>query len=247
MTIADLIQFHRYGSIRLTSDRIRGIEGWTWYHFLFFKCLFKEKNQFSFHLASYCVMHLSRWNEDYIFNYSELCSLTGVYWLNVPFNFPAATCFPFGLQQTEKETEYIYYIWATWQNRDVKILVSVSHSLHVMPSESGRLDCTLTLSVTSKIIILPSERQVANMDARAGLHFRSCTRVPGGAGGCSDAKGNFCGFAWKDKHKLWSWKNTKCLNWYNVGVTSSWDPAHSHLMEDYNLKLFPCNNITHLP
>ena len=40
--------------------------------------------------------------------YGESSPLTGVYWLTVAFIFPAATCFPFGLQQTV-ETKYIIY------------------------------------------------------------------------------------------------------------------------------------------
>lgn len=38
----------------------------------------------------------------FYFNDCDFSSLTGVYWLTVAFIFPAATCLPFGLQQTVK-------------------------------------------------------------------------------------------------------------------------------------------------
>lgn len=72
-----------------------------------------------------------------------------------------------------------------------------SHSRHVMPLEAGSSAVTLAPSVTSKIIILPSDRQAASMGTRTGFHIRSWTKVPGGTGGIRDVKGSFCGFPWE--------------------------------------------------
>lgn len=144
-------------------------------------------------------------NNHFIFDYSELDPLTGVYWLTVAFIFPAATCFPFGLQQTVRnkstwtgysEPQWLRYGRTGQLNSSVK-----SDLLQVMPLWAGSSACILTVSVTSKIIILPSDRQAASVEAWAGFHFRSCTAVPDGTAGCSDAKGNFCGLAWKNKNK----------------------------------------------
>lgn len=73
----------------------------------------------------------------------------------------------------------------------------VSHALHVMPLEGGSSASTLTLSATSRICKLLSDKQVASKEAWAGFHFRSCTKVPGGTAGSRDAKGDFCRFAWE--------------------------------------------------
>ena len=64
--------------------------------------------------------------------------------------------------------------------------------LHVMPLSAGSWACMVTRSVTSRTIMLPSDRQTATMDPRTGFHFRSCTKVPGVTAGCRDAKGSFC-------------------------------------------------------
>lgn len=72
-----------------------------------------------------------------------------------------------------------------------------SNSLHVMPLVEGSLACIFTRSVTSRIIMLPSDRQAASIETFAGFHFRSCTKVPGGTSGRKVAKGNFCVDFWK--------------------------------------------------
>lgn len=70
----------------------------------------------------------------------------GRYWTTVPFCFPTASCFPFGLQHT-----------------------------HVTPVEGGSVAHTFTTSVTCKTEILPSARQTATMEGTVGFHFISFT------------------------------------------------------------------------
>lgn len=65
-----------------------------------------------------------------------------------------------------------------------------------MPLEAGSWACTVTLSVTSITIRLPSDRQAADKDACAGFHLRSCTQVPASTAGRKDVNGNFCCLAW---------------------------------------------------
>ena len=65
-----------------------------------------------------------------------------------------------------------------------------SNSLHVMPLAAESWACIVTRSVTSRTIMLPSDRQTATMEPRAGFHFRSCTEVPAGTAGCREAKGS---------------------------------------------------------
>lgn len=49
--------------------------------------------------------------------------------------------------------------------RQTQLLCLESYSLHVMPLEAGSSASTLTPSVTSRIRMLPSVIQAANMDA----------------------------------------------------------------------------------
>lgn len=70
----------------------------------------------------------------------------GRYWTTVPFCFPAASCFPLGLQHT-----------------------------HVTAAEGGRVAHTFTTSVTCRTAILPSARQTATMEGTVGFHFISVT------------------------------------------------------------------------
>lgn len=86
-----------HGSVRLTFHRVvSGVEVWARDYFLFFECLFStEKNMLV--ITEKCI---SGNNNRSLFDSGALDSLTGVYWLTVAFIFPAATCFPFGLQQT---------------------------------------------------------------------------------------------------------------------------------------------------
>lgn len=86
-----------------------------------------------------------------------------------------------------------------WRGKLI-LSAAVSHALQVMPLEAGSSASTLTLSETSRICMLLSDKQAASMEGWAGFHFRSCTKVPGGTAGSREAKGDFCCFTLESKH-----------------------------------------------
>lgn len=87
---------HPFTSATFTFDRfLWGVEGGRCNAFLFLQSLLDNRQS---RLFIWSVTGRFNFREHSFHCNNEL--LTGVYWLTVPSMFPAATCFPFGLQQT---------------------------------------------------------------------------------------------------------------------------------------------------